>query len=166
MDRTMTSIALALVLLGSTASAAPVTPNVGVLESQVVPDGDHLGFYGYLGVSTSAKVGPLLLIPELLVEWAPEGNHWGAVAVLTTDYPLNDCFGADLIVAVAHDQPGPSWHAAAFGAGPGIGLSAVVEAWTFSPFAIVYKNLGAPGWTWTPGLNVAWSPPWALAEDG
>lgn len=152
-------IALALALPRPAAEAAPWVPNVGVLESQVVPDGDHLGFYGYLGISTTVPAGLFLLLPELLVEWAPENDHWGVVAVTTFDYAYTPWFGGDLIVAVAHDQPGLDHGSATYGLGPGVGATFTCGAWTLSPFAIFYKNLGAPGWTWTPGLNVAWSPP-------
>lgn len=61
-------------------------------------------------------------------------------------------------MALAHDQPGLDHEAATYGLGPGVGASFTFGGWTVSPFAILYKNLGIPGWTWTPGANVAWSP--------
>lgn len=138
--------------------AAPsVAPNVGLVDVQVLPGPVRLGLYGYVGASTVVDAGELTLVPELLVEWSPEAERWGFVGVLTGDYLLSQDMGVDVILALAHDQSGTDWGEAVFSAGPGIGYSFFLGDWIVSPFAIFYKTLNGPGWSWTPGLNVGYA---------
>ena len=146
-------------LLGSTAFAAPaLAPNVGLVDVQALPGPVQLGLYGYVGASATIPAGDVTLVPELLVEWAPSAERWGFVGVLTADYALSQDVGVDGILALAHDQGGTDWGNAVFSAGPGIGFSFFVGDWIASPFAIFYRTLYGPGWSWTPGINVGYVP--------
>lgn len=112
-------------------------------------------FYSYGGMVVEIPKGKLTLLPELLVEWSPNGNRWGAVVGTTFDYGLTKRFGADAIVEVGNDLAGAGFGSAYYFAGAGLGASVYVGRWTFTPFSILYRGLNYSGWDVATGLNVS-----------
>ena len=148
-------VCVVLVLLASAPAAAmPLALNVGVLEARALPD-DHIGVYPYLAVSDERELGPFIVLPSVGAEWCPETGRWGLIATVVADYPVGEAIGLDLLATLIHDQDGAGFGDALFLLGVGPGLSITVEPVVVSPFVFFYKLLNAPGFSWSPGLNIA-----------
>lgn len=147
-------ILLALLLAAPSAQAKPLALNVGALEARGLPD-THVGVYPYLAVSDERELGPFTLLPSVGAEWCPETGRWGFIATVVADYPVGKIVGVDLLATLIHDQGGAGFNDALYLLGVGPGLSVTVEPVVLSPFVFFYKLLNAPGFSWSPGLNVS-----------
>ncbi|MEE2903878.1 MAG: hypothetical protein VYC39_16240 [Myxococcota bacterium] len=116
---------------------------------------DHMAFYPGLSLSLTFETESWVLSPSLGAEWAADGNFWGIMAMLYADYPLNDHFGADLILAGMHDQAGDDWKNAEFFVGAGGGLSWFInKRVAFTPNVVAYYGLRTNTWALAPGVNL------------
>ena len=150
----MTKYAVAILVVSGTAQATPLALNVGALEARALPD-DHIGVYPFVAVSDERELGPFIVLPSVGVEWCPETAHWGFIATVVADYPIGEVTGLDLLATLIHDQDGVGFDDALFLLGVGPGLSITIEPLVVSPFVFFYKLLNAPGFSWSPGLNIA-----------
>jgi hypothetical protein len=150
-------IAIALLAAAAPAQAIDVGLNAGTVEVVGLPDGNHLGFYPYVGVSLTKAWKRVALIPSLAVELAPENRHWGFVGALTVDFPVAKHLGLDVDAVLLHDQPGVDFRAAELLVGAGGGCSIFLGRWTLSLYVNAFYDLVVPGWAIVPGVNLAFT---------
>lgn len=149
--------ALVALLLGTTASAAPVPgASVSVGEYMNLPGPPvHAGVYVSVGLWATWDLGKLTLTPQLAVEVAPETRQWGFLPTLTADFPVHRRLGIDLIAMLMHNQTDSDWKNAEILLGGGPGLSVFLGAWTLQPNVVVLYDFMTGGAALFPCFGVS-----------
>jgi len=153
------SIALAVILAAVAPSAARADEQLavaaGFAEALSVPATAHLGAYPFAALALVVPAGRCAVVPSVGVEYAPDTGHWGFLATVVVDTPVSKAVGVDVIVSLAHDQPGARWDDAAFAAGGGFGLSITTAPAVVSPSLLFYADVASGALSVSPGVSVA-----------
>jgi len=138
-----------------TARAGDLAVAAGFAEAISVPATAHLGAYPFAALALVVPAGRFAVVPSVGVEYAPDTGHWGFLGTVVVDTPVSRAIGFDVILSLAHDQPGSQWHEAAFAAGGGLGLSITTAPAVFSPSFLVYADVASGALSVSPGISVA-----------
>lgn len=147
--------AATLLLTAPLATADEVAITAGASESVALPHTAHEGVYSSAAVSLVHTYEHFSLSPTVGVEYSPDTSRWGFIGMVDLDVPLSATVGGDVIVAVAHDQPGSQWRDAVLLVGGGLGVSIATKQFVTSPSVCIYTTVGALSWSLVPGISVS-----------
>ncbi len=140
------------------AARADTALNVGIVEVASVPEVEHVGTYGYIGISAAVPWRDIVFVPSLGVALSPELRRWGVVGTGLIDVPVTHRLGIDVIVTLTHDQSGTAWSDSMLFAGGGVGVSISLQSAVLSPSVIVARGINTNGVSVIPGFNLSYAP--------